>query len=555
VAIKRKKLDRKADLTLDAGRVVDMPPGWAYTIDCEHHGQIKFDFNPYRENEREDIAGHMRDALWSLRHEVVGKTLQGLEDSGLRTFWRFLDNLSAAGEFISRLDQIDRALLGRYLAWLELQTASKGKNKGQPLSVSTKKRCFADIKTLLTNRQKRAPAAVSAALTFPRNPFPNSNQLISKRESYSTTEQKRIVEALNKDLRCIHEGEGELLRALQVLMVHLLLLAMATGRNLQSLIDLRRDSLREHPIADRELLVTTKRRGWSTHATSVKKAAAAPEDTQAVQSIPKSVGDHFRFLCDYTVPLMGEADEADREFVFLWRMPKYKRKGQVVRLDAQGNANMAVKAFAKRHALLDDRGQPLALNVARLRPTFATELYRRTRDIRRVQQALGHSSPETTARHYADAPLEAERDHAIVVDGMVSQFARVEVEGKLLLAADGKIPLQDVKDLLSGGYNTGIARCKNPFRENESVCQKFFHCFKCPSMCVFEDDLWRLFSFYYRLLTERSKINPAHWLKTYGPIIRRIDADIASQFPADKVEAARIKAQQTPHPTWKGPLL
>ena len=133
--------------------------------------------------------------------------------------------------------------------------------------------------------------------------------------------------------------------------------------------------------------------------------------------------------------------------------------------------------------------------------------------------------------------------------------AIVEIDGKVLLAADGKLPLQDVKDLLSGGYNAGIARCKNPFRENESVCKKFFACFKCPSMCVFEDDLWRLFSFYYRLLAERAKINPIHWLKTYSPILRRIDAEIASQFPADKVEAARLKAQQTPHPAWKGPLL
>ena len=64
-----------------------------------------------------------------------------------------------------------------------------------------------------------------------------------------------------------------------------------------------------------------------------------------------------------------------------------------------------------------------------------------------------------------------------------------------------------------------------------------------------------LFSFYYRLLSERAKINPNHWLKTYGPIIRRIDTDIAIQFPADKVETARFKAQQDPHPTWKGPIL
>jgi hypothetical protein len=194
------------------------------------------------------------------------------------------------------------------------------------------------------------------------------------------------------------------------------------------------------------------------------------------------------------------------------------------------------------------------LNVARLRPTFAHELYRRTRDIRIVQQALGHASAETTARRYAGPPLEAERNHAIVLEAMVCQFTRMEVDGKTLLAADGQIPMEDVPDILSGGYSTGIARCRNPFRDNGTVCAKFFSCFSCPSMIVFEDDLWRLFSFYYGLLQERPKISPMQWLKTYGPIIRRIDADIAPQFPAGKVEEARLRAQRDPHPTWKGIL-
>ena len=94
VAIRRNKLDRKADLTLEAGRVVDMPPGWAFTIDCPHHGQIKFDFNPYRENSREDLAGHMRDALWNMRHKFAGATLRTYLNVGLPPFWRFLDDLA-----------------------------------------------------------------------------------------------------------------------------------------------------------------------------------------------------------------------------------------------------------------------------------------------------------------------------------------------------------------------------------------------------------------------------------------------------------------------------
>lgn len=557
MAVRRNRIDRKVNLMLDGDRVVDMPPSWAFTIDCPHHGKIHLNFNPYRENGREDIAGHVRDAFWSLRHELVGMSLQ-YQEHGMRIFWRFLDYLySTAGESITCLAQVDRNLLDRYLAWMELQVTGRGKNKGKPWSVAMKKRAFDYLKSTLINRQKRAPASVSPDLTFPRNPFPNSNHLTPRRESFSVAEQMRITEALNSDLRCIHEcggyyGNGKKLPTAQVLVVHLMLLAMATGRNFQPLLELQRDSLRAHPLTDRELLVTTKRRGWATHVTSMRKSA--PIDQGGISTIPCSIGDHFRFLCDFTAPLVGEAAERDHNFVFLHRVTKYQRKGQIERLDPDVT-KAAVKAFIRRHNLLDDRGILLALSIARLRPTFGTELYRRTRDIRRVQQALGHASPETTARHYATAPLEEERDHDMVLDGMVSHYTRIEIDGKILLAADGKIPLQDMKDLLSGGYNTGIARCKNPFRENETVCLKFVHCFKCPSMCVFEDDLWRLFSFYYRLLAEQTKINPSHWLKTYGPIIRRIDTDIASQFPANKVEASKRKAQENPHPTWRTPLL
>jgi hypothetical protein len=71
-------------------------------------------------------------------------------------------------------------------------------------------------------------------------------------------------------------------------------------------------------------------------------------------------------------------------------------------------------------------------------------------------------------------------------------------------------------------------------------------------MMVFEDDLWRLFSFYFRLLSERSKLKTDHWMQTYAPIIRRIDQDIAPLFPQDIVTAARTKAKSDPHPTWKG---
>lgn len=549
MAIRRQKLDRKASAQIQGGRVIDLAPGWSFSLVCPHQGEQRFDFKEYRARGRENLAAHMRDAAWSLRNELGAYTLTSYV-SFLRRFWLFLDDLSAKGEDIVALNQITRSLIERYLAWMERQIIVATQNRGQIWSIGTRRTAYKALKAFLVARQKRVPDEVSDQLTFPRNPFPNANSHSSKRQPYSDREQKRLLAALNQDLRTIHEGVGAPFSELQVLVVHLLLFALATGINQQPLLDLKRDSFRPHPLPDRELLVTLKRRGYSVQNTSVR-AAEAPVATANMQSVPSTIGEHFRFLCQFTESVADDAAPRDREYVFLRRGLLNERKGVVSRLSAR-DAKNAVAIFMRRHKLEDDRGQPLQVRVARLRPTFATELYRRTRDLRRVQRALGHASVSTTARHYVDSPIEAERDHAFVLDGMVSSFTKQDVSGKVLIAADGLIPAANIKDLLSGGYNTGVARCRNPFRDDASVCKKFFTCFGCPNMVVFEDDLWRLFSFYYRLISERPKINAAHWLKTYAPIIRRIDTDIAPQFPKDKVTEARARAQQNPHPTWRG---
>lgn len=550
MAISRKKIDRDASLTFKNKKGADEAPGWEFVI--LYKGQrFSFDFTPYCRNGREDLAEHLREAVWTLRHELSGNSLRKTERA-LCKFWRFLDDLYGRGEKITNLRQVDRTLIDRFLLWQDLQLAKRGQNKGLQLSKESRRVTFESLKTFLINRRRRVPEAVSPQLDFPRNNFPKANLQSFPRQPYSPTEQERIDAALNVDLRHIYEGGGDALPTEQVLVVHLLVLARTTGRNLQSLLDLQRDSLLDHPLADRCLLVTYKNRGYTSHASTFRKAAVTEE--RELKHVPAYIGDYIRWLCKFTAPLAEEANGADSSLVFIRRVQLGHRKGMVCQLDPYA-ASRAVSRFVKRHSLLSDRGEPLPLNVSRLRPTFGHELYRRTRDIRTVQQALGHANAQTTARYYVGSPLEAERDHAFVVDAMVGQFTRMEIDGKILLAADGQIPIQDVLDLLNAGYSTGIARCRNPFRDSGNVCAKFFRCFSCPNMIVFEDDLWRLFSFYYRLLDEQPKISPVQWLKTYGPIIKRIDTDIVPQFPADRVDEAKRRAVSDPHPTWKGLFL
>ena len=546
----RKRVTRKMNLATAGAEVIDVPPGWQFTIDCPNHGLIQFDFEPFARDGRRELAGQFRDAVWSLRHHVQGNTLYSYVPSGLVPFWRFLDSLREdAGRRVASLRDVDTVLIRKFLALLELQVTSKGKNWGKPWSLASKKAAFDRIKALLVNRQRLSPDSVNPALSFPKNPFPRVNIATPPREPYSDTELRRIVEAVNADLRTLDSEGPDALSPMQVLSVYLIALAIATGRNPQSLLDLRRDSIRPHPLADREILVTEKRRGYSTQVTSYAKEKGVSRQRDQLSTIPLSVGGYVRAAMDYTAPLAAIAPARHADYIFLHRIESGPRRGEIHRLTIR-KFNHAAESIVFRHSLKDDQAQPLSLYLARLRPTFGTRLYERTRDVRKVQQALGHSSPQVTARHYVSLPETAHRDHTFVGQAMVGWVTAKDEKTAVLLAADGRIPLSDARELLTGGYNTLVARCRNPFRENGATCSKYLPCFTCPQMVVFEDDLWRLFSFYYKLLHERTRMNPNDWLQTYGPVIRIIDNEIALDFPAEKVEDARRRAQESPHPAW-----
>ena len=94
MAIRRTKLDRKVSLTEKDGELIDLPPGWAFTIQCPHMGEVHLDFNRYRTNGREELAEQIRDVFWMLRHSLSAKSIQTYENIGLRRFWLFLGSSS-----------------------------------------------------------------------------------------------------------------------------------------------------------------------------------------------------------------------------------------------------------------------------------------------------------------------------------------------------------------------------------------------------------------------------------------------------------------------------
>jgi len=70
------------------------------------------------------------------------------------------------------------------------------------------------------------------------------------------------------------------------------------------------------------------------------------------------------------------------------------------------------------------------------------------------------------------------------------------------------------------------------------------------------DDLYRLFSFYWRVYAERPRMDIRKWDQHYRHLIRLIDRDVIEAgmkkniFKQADVDAARERARIDPHPYW-----
>jgi hypothetical protein len=134
--------------------------------------------------------------------------------------------------------------------------------------------------------------------------------------------------------------------------------------------------------------------------------------------------------------------------------------------------------------------------------------------------------------------------------------------GEALVAAWSGQPTSRADDpnRTMAAENTPVGRCKDPWTgelapKNGKPCMDFLSCFRCVSYVIVEEeaDLYRLFSFYWFLVRERTRVGASRWAKVYGWIVRLIDEQVTARFDTGRVKAARDRARTDPHPFWRDP--
>jgi hypothetical protein len=488
-------------------------------------GGKAFDFSPFYGFGYDDITKAcqrtiqelLAEAIKSLGNTLSVTTIVNYCRNGLNHFLPFCKLMVSALGHELNLININRGLVDQYIAHL----ASDG-NK-----LTTQRLNYTNTKSILTAMSKRGliPGDI-----FPKNPYPNNNRQTKGQRPLSNAERKQVIRSLKTELLRVEKKTGAL--SSYDLVVCMLGIATRTGLNPTPISELPVNCLRPHPLKEnRQLLVSYKRRGNTTQIQSLRKI----DDIELLRTVMMDVSQIINIVAIANAKIREKSHYPDRLFVFqLTQGPDY---GNASRISAH-ILRKSINTFVKRFNLRNDDGHPLVLNVMRLRKTFENRIWELSGQDPFITAALGGHSVKVSNDHYLEAPAESEENWRMMGEIRVAEL------------------LEQNNSTVQPKSNTPVAGCKDSrfghrAPKNGQHCSEFLNCFRCRSFVVTGEDLYRLFSLYWLLVSERKLMGPRRWSQYYAHIIRIIDNQIAPQFDTIKVQVARDKAQAEPHPFWR----
>ncbi len=382
------------------------------------------------------------------------------------------------------------------------------------------------------------------AATFPRNPFPNSNRKVKGETALSKRERQAFTMALRQAIKPIWTDDAPVTG--ELLAFALLVVALHTGRNATPLLEMGRDCLRPHPKDDTVFLVLWKRRGYNTNKVALRAESDAEHLLESTPSVRINVERLIRRVMALTAPLHAETPDDLKGRVWLYRARSSKSVGQVTALGAESLAR-ATNRLVVEHGLTDINGKPLRINISRLRKTFANRIFELSDgDLATTAVALGNTM-QVADQSYLKPDENSRRNWQFMGEVLVQELLT-----RTIGATYRDTPIGHCVDPENGQYA--------PKREG-ATCMSFMNCLRCKHYAVTAEDLYKLFSFYFRVLAEHSRMGTRRWAREYAHIPRLIDNYIVAEglrrgiFKAAAVETARERARTLPHPFWSVELI
>jgi hypothetical protein len=463
--------------------------------------------------------------------DVEVSTVTSYCSSGLRSFLDYLVMLSAALRRPLTLSDITRDTVDGFLRFL--------RDKG--ISATSQQTTYNYAKSVLVALGRRSLIDVVHTgddATFPANPFPGSHRGNKGESPLPTVQRKAFTAAVKTAVLPLLTSDAE--PTGEMLAYAFLIVALHTGRNNAPLIEMPTDCLRAHPKDGIEFLVLYKRRGHTTNKVALRAQSAVDRFVEATPTLRPTVVRLIRRVIELTSKIREEARVDLSERVWLYRTRAGDRQGQIFGL-SNGVVVEAIRKLVRDYHLVDSDGKPMRINVSRLRKTFTNRVNEiLDGDIVTTAVAAGNS-PSVAERHYLRPGEDAKKNWRFMGMCLVEELL------SSTLSATARTPLGRCSDNKEGDFA--------PKRGN-AVCENFLNCLRCRNYVVTGDDLWRLYSFYWRVLREQPNMEKRRWERQFAHIPRLIERDVIAVgiarkiFKESEVVAARERARHEPHPFW-----
>lgn len=450
-----------------------------------------------------------------------------------KKFLDYAELLSTALDRELTLDDINRELIDGFLTHLSTQD----------YTANSQRITFSFLKTLLLPPGRRGIYKLvtqGAEKTFRDNPFPESQKQTKSAQPLSKKEKQSVIIALRSEINPIW-NEGYTLTS-ELLTYCLFIVALHTGRNTTPLLEMTPNCLRPHPKDDTYFLVLWKRRGHNSNKVILRSDVKATKPIESMPSINFNVERLIRQVISRTAPARSQNLEL-RDRIWIFQSRAQGSRGGFCCLGAS-SMQSAIGKLIRKHNILDDNGTPLKLNISRLRKTFANRIFEiLDGNIASTARALGHTA-RVSEQNYLAAPAESKKNWRFMGEILVDE---------LLHKSIGET------------YHTPIAKCSNHSNDlhtepKHQICTTFINCLRCKSFVVTADDLYKLFSFYYRIFLERTKMSKRRWEKELSHIPRLIDNYVITEglrrgiFKQSQIDDAKNRARTCPHPFWSADL-
>lgn len=454
----------------------------------------------------------------------------------LTSLLQFAVNQAISNSTSICLDDINRDFIDCYIGHL-LATGNE---------TLTQKNCYQATKAVLKALCQRGlikEVASGDIATFPKNPYPGVERTVKSEKPLSKRERISVAAALHQAIKPLFNQNVEV--SSNLLANAFLLVALYTGSNTFPLFEMNVDCLRPHPKESMMFLVLFKRRGHKTTKTPIQNYPPKSHEIECLTSVKSTVIRIIQRVIELTASIRASAPAHLREYVWLFPV-KFKGRGSGfkgdIRILNDNDLSRIITLFVNEYKLTDADGNPLRLNVSRLRKSFSNRIYELLDgDIASTAVAM-NDTVETVEHHYLQPGENALKNWRFMGAMLVSEL----VQG--VLGATENTPVGRCSDVINGQFAQS---------NRETPCMSFLNCLRCRNYVVTGDDLYRLFSFYWRILRERARMSPKRWKRQLSNIIRLIDRDVIEVgikrgvFKRSTVEAERARAKENPHPFWR----